>query len=67
VEKTANDEPHYLYSSPIINRMMKSRTVRLAENLACIGEEKEEEEKNTYSSLVRKSEGRRPLGRPTHR
>jgi hypothetical protein len=52
-------ELHNLYSSPGIIRMIKSRRMRWAGNIARMGEEK-----NAYRILVGKPEGKRPLGRP---
>jgi hypothetical protein len=57
--KLHNEELHNLYSSPNIIRMIKSRRMRWAGHVACMGEER-----NAYRILVRKPEGRRPLGRP---
>ena len=54
-----NEELNDLYSSPNIVRVMKSRRMRWAENVARIGEER-----GVYRVLVEKSEGKRPLGRP---
>jgi hypothetical protein len=56
--KLHNQELHNLYSSPNIIRMIKSRMMRWAEHVACMGEKR-----NTYRILVGKPEGRRPLGR----
>jgi hypothetical protein len=42
--------------------MIKSRRMRWARHLACMGESRGE-----YSVLVRKPEGNRPLGRPRRR
>jgi hypothetical protein len=53
-----NEELHNLYSSPNIIRMIKSRRMRFAGNVACMGEKR-----NAYRILVGKPEGRRPLGR----
>jgi hypothetical protein len=47
-----------LYSSPNIIRMIKSRRMRWKGHVARIGEKR-----NAYRILVRKSEGKRPLGR----
>jgi len=55
-----NEELNYLYSSPNIVRVIKSRRMRWAGHVACMGEEM-----GVYSVLVGKPEGRRPLGRPT--
>jgi hypothetical protein len=49
----------YLYSSPNIIRMIKSRRMRWAGHVARAGENR-----NAYRILVEKSEGKRPLGRP---
>jgi hypothetical protein len=50
-----------LYSSPSIIRIIKSRRMRWAGHVAQVGKKR-----NTYRLLVRKSEGKRPLGRPRH-
>jgi hypothetical protein len=47
---------------PSIIRVIKSRRMRWAGHVACVGEVR-----NAYSILVGKPEGRRPLGRPRHR
>jgi hypothetical protein len=57
-----NEELHNLYSSPNINRMIKSRRIRLAGHVERIGEKR-----NAYGILVGKPEGKRPLGRPRRR
>jgi hypothetical protein len=57
-----SEELHNLYSSPDINRQSKSRRMRWAEHVACM-----REERKVYKVLVRKSEGKKPLGRPRHR
>jgi hypothetical protein len=59
--KLHNEELHGLYSSPGIIRVIKAR-MRWAEHMARMGEVR-----NAYSILVGKSEGRRPLGRPSRR
>jgi hypothetical protein len=46
----------------IIIRMIKSRRMRWAGNVAWMGEKR-----NTYRLLVEKAEGRRPLERPRRR
>ena len=54
-----NEEVNDLYSSPNNVRVIKSRRMRWAGHVACMGEERE-----VYRVLVGKPEGRRPLGRP---
>jgi hypothetical protein len=56
--KLHNEELHNLYSSPIIIRMIKSRWMRWAGQVERMGAER-----NIYRTLVRKPEGKRPLGR----
>jgi hypothetical protein len=51
-----------LYSSPDINRQIKSRIMRWVEHVARMGEGR-----NVYRVLVGKREGKGPLGRPRHR
>jgi hypothetical protein len=51
-----NEELHGLHSSPYIIRAIKSRRMRWVGHVACMGEVR-----NVYM-LVRKPEGRRPLG-----
>ena len=57
-----NEELNYLYSSPNIVRVIKSRRMTWAGHVARMGEER-----GVYRVLVGKPEGRRPLGRPRHR
>jgi len=57
-----NEEVNDLYSSPNIVRVIKSRRMRWTGYVACVGEER-----GVYRVLVRKPEGKRPLGRPKHR
>ena len=57
-----NEELNDLYSSPNIVRVIKSRRMRWAGHVARMGEER-----GVYRVLVRKPEGRRPLGRPRRR
>jgi hypothetical protein len=59
--KLHNVELHNLYSSPSIIIMMKSRRLRRAGHVARMGEKR-----NAYRILVRKPEGKRPLGTPIH-
>jgi hypothetical protein len=60
--RSHNEELNDLYSSPNIIRVIKSRRMRWAEHVACMGEGRD-----SYRILVRRPEGRRPLGRPRHR
>jgi hypothetical protein len=60
--KLHNEEPHNLYTSPSIIRMIKSRRMRWAGHVARMGENR-----NAYSILVGKPEGKGPLGRPRRR
>jgi hypothetical protein len=57
--KLHNEEFHDLYSSPSIIRIIKTSRMKWAEHVARV-----REKRNTYR-LVRKPEGRMPLGRPT--
>jgi hypothetical protein len=60
--KLHNDELHSLYSSPNIVRVIKSRRMRWAGHVACMGEGR-----GVHRVLVGKSEGKRPLRRPRRR
>jgi hypothetical protein len=60
--KLHNEELRDLYSSPSIIRKIKSRRMRWAGHLARMGEKR-----NAYRLLVRKPEGKRPLGKPRRR
>jgi hypothetical protein len=60
--KLHNGELHNLYSSPDIIRQIKSRRMRWAGHVACMGEGR-----NVYRVLVGKPKGRRPLDRPRHK
>jgi len=57
-----NEELNDLNSSPNIVRVIKSRRMRWAGHVACMGEER-----GVYSVLLGKPEGRRPVGRPRRR
>ena len=57
-----NEELNDLYCSPNIVRVIKSRRMRWAGHVACMGEERA-----VYRVLVGKPEGRRPMGRPGRR
>jgi hypothetical protein len=56
------EELYALLFSPNIIKVIKSRTLRLAGNVACT-----RERRGAYRVLVGEPEGRRPLGRPGHR
>jgi hypothetical protein len=60
--KLHNEELNFLYSSPNIVRVIKSRRVRWAGHEAGMGERR-----GAYRVLMGKSEGKRPLGRPWRR
>ena len=60
--KLHNEELNDLYSSPNIVWVIKSRRMRWAGYVACMGEER-----GVYRVLQGKPEGRRPLGRPRRR
>jgi len=57
-----NEELNDLYCSPNIVRVIKSRRMRWAGHVARMGEGR-----GVYRVLVRKPEGKRPLGRPRRR
>ena len=57
-----NEELNDLYSSPNTVRVIKSRRMRWAGNVARMGEER-----GAYRVLVGKPEGKRPLRRPRRR
>jgi hypothetical protein len=57
--KLHNEELHNLYSSLSVFRIIKSRRMRWEGHVARMGEKR-----NLYRLLVRKPEGKRPLGRP---
>jgi hypothetical protein len=60
--KLHNEELRDMYSSPSIIRIIKSRRMRWASQVARMGEKK-----NAYRLLVGKTEGKRSLGRPRRR
>jgi hypothetical protein len=60
--KLDNGELNDLYSSPNIIRVIKPRKIRLVGHVARMGERT-----GVYRALVGKPEGKRLLGRPTHR
>jgi hypothetical protein len=53
-----NEELNYVYCSPNIVRVIKSRRMRWAWHVARMGEER-----GVYRVLLGKPEGKRPLGR----
>ena len=57
-----NEELNDLFSSPNIVRVIKSRKMRWAGNVARMGKER-----GAYRVLVGKPEGKRPMGRPRRR
>ena len=61
-KKLHNEELNNLYSLPNIGWVIKSRRMRWAGHVARMGEGR-----GVYRILVRKPEGRRPLGRPRRR
>jgi hypothetical protein len=60
--KLHNEVLNDLYSSPSFVAVIKSRRMRWAGNVACMGDRR-----GIYRVLVGKPEGKRPLGRPRHR
>jgi hypothetical protein len=60
--KLHSEELHNSYSSPDIIREIKSRRMRWAGHVACMGENRK-----LYKVLVGKAEGKSPLGRPRRR
>jgi len=60
--KLHDEELNYLYYSPSIFRVIKSRRKRWAGHVRRM-----DERRGTYRALVGKPEGKRPLGRPRHR
>jgi hypothetical protein len=60
--KLHNEELNDLYSLPNIVRVVKSRRMRWAGHVACMGEDR-----RVHRVLVGRPEGKRPLGRPRHR
>jgi hypothetical protein len=60
--KMHNEELYNLYCSPSIIRMIKSRRMRWEGHVARIGEKRD-----AYRILMRKPEGKRPIGGPRRR
>jgi len=61
-KKLHNEELNDLYFSTNIVRVIKSRRMRWAGHVTCMGERR-----NVYRVLVGKPEGKRPLGRSRNR
>jgi hypothetical protein len=57
-----NDELHSLYSSPNIVRVIKSKRMRWAGHVACMGEGR-----GVCRVLVGRPRGKEPMGIPRHR
>ena len=62
LRKLHNEELNDLYSSLNIVRVIKSRVMRWAGHVACMGERR-----GAHRVLVGKPEGNRPFGRPRRR
>ena len=62
MEKITNEELSDLYSLSNIVRVVKSRRMRWAWHVACMGEGR-----GVHRVLMGKAEGKRPLGRPRRR
>ena len=60
--KLHNEELNDLYSSSSIVQVIKSRRLKWARHVVCMGKKR-----GLYRVLVGKLEGKRPLGRPRHR
>jgi hypothetical protein len=60
--KLHNEELRDLYSLPNILRVVKSRRMRWAGHVACMGKGR-----GVHKFLVGKPEGKKPLGRPRRR
>jgi hypothetical protein len=60
--KLYNESLHYLYASPSVIRMIKSKTMIWAVHVARRGEKR-----NAYRLLVEDPEGKKPLGRSRRR
>jgi hypothetical protein len=62
VEKIPNEHLYYIYSSPDIIRVIKSRRMRWPVYVACMGYRR-----GAYRVLMGRPEGRRPLAKPMRR
>jgi len=60
--KLHNEELNDLYSSHNIFLLIKSKRIRWAEHVACMGDKR-----GVYRILVWKPKGQRPVGRPLHK
>ena len=60
--KLHNEELNDIYSSSNIVQVIKSRRMRWAGHVACVGDSKA-----VYRVVMGRSEGKRPLGRPRRR
>ena len=60
--KLHNEELNDLYSSHNIFLLIKSKRIRWAEHVACMGDKR-----GVYRILVWKRKGQRPVGRPLHK
>jgi hypothetical protein len=60
--KLHSEEFNDLYSSSNITKLIKSRRMRPARNIACVGEKE-----NAYRILVKKAERRKPCGMHRHK
>jgi len=60
--KLHNEELNDLYASPNVVQVIKSKRMRWAGHVACMGDGR-----GMYRVLVGKPEGKRPMGRPRHR
>jgi hypothetical protein len=56
------EELHNLYTSPNIVKMIRSRKIKWSGHVARMGEIR-----NAYRILVGKPEGKKPIGKPSHR
>jgi hypothetical protein len=61
-----NEELNKFYSSPNIIKLIKSRKMRWSAHVARMGRNRKKK-RNAYRILVRKPEGKRPLGRQRRR
>jgi hypothetical protein len=56
-----NEHSRYLYASPNVIRVIKSRRMQYARHVAYM-----RDQRNEHRLLVGKPKGKRPLGRPRH-